>query len=331
MRAIRRFFPRFAPLEYRNSVEVNAFLRTAYGLGQTKTDSFAEAAKGVAPILAIYLAVWLAGMRFTLTVPIKFGDAVVAGISFSQTPRFTPSHIRICEAFAKQAALSLENAQLSQTLSLQLQDLERSQRLLTENEERVRREISELLHTRVQTKLLIAWHRLSQYEQTQNSQAKQQLIEQVRDELEQIREEDVRDASQMLHPSVIRIGLIPAVRSLAARLQKVLRVQVISNDQALAADQDIPEALRLVAYRIIEEALSNTLKHAQAKEATVRILLNTQTLEVQIEDSGQGFNRATFKTGLGLSSLEARVLSVGGTWNFERINNTTRLTARLPL
>ncbi len=334
MRWIKLFFPSFAPLEYRNSASLNPFLKAVYHEGQVKTASFAEGSQNVAPALAVQLASVLAGMRYMLAAPIKIEGTVVGAVAFLQSPKFTTRNIRTCEAFARQASLLLENARLSQNLSHQLFELERSRRLLTENEERVRREISEMLHTRVQTRLLIAAHRLGTYSQL-DEQAKTALIEQISHDLDQIREEDVRDASHMLHPAVIRIGLIPAVRSLAARLGQTLEVQVHSDEAFTTMDGmngKLEENLRLVAYRVIEEAISNILRHAKASLVQINLSIQNNKLEIRVSDNGIGFDTGNLKTGLGLSSLDARVLSVGGTWEMtSEMGEQTELTAHIPL
>ena len=335
MRWIKLFFPSFAPLEYRNSASLNPFLKAVYHDGQVKTASFVEGSQNVAPALAVQLASVLAGMRFMLAAPIKIEGAVVGAVAFLQSPKFSTRNIRTCEAFARQASLLLENARLSQNLSLQLFELERSRRLLTENEERVRREISEMLHTRVQTRLLIAAHRLGSYKQLEDEAARTALIEQISRDLDQIREEDVRDASHMLHPAVIRIGLMAAVRSLAARFGQTLEVNVHSDEAFTTVDDmngQLEENLRLVAYRVIEEAISNILRHAKASVVQINLSFQNQTLEIRVMDNGIGFDASQFKTGLGLSSLDARVLSVGGTWEIlSNMDEHTELIARIPL
>jgi signal transduction histidine kinase len=333
---IQCVFPSFKPLEYKNSVQLNDFLRKVYIDGETQTATFAKAAERVAPLLAIWIAGFLARMRFTLTVPIKIEQQVVAGISFIRDNSFTPSNLKTCEAFARQAALLLENATLTENLSEQLHHLQYSRRLLSQNEERLRRDISELLHTRVQTRLLMAWHRLGEYQQLETETQKNALIEQIQGELERIREQDVRQASHMLHPSVIRIGLIPALRSLAARVSGVLEVKVEADQSIIRLDtakgNQINENLRLVAYRVIEEALANTLRHARAKTLWIRITVIEQLLELEVQDDGIGFEQQHFVMGLGLSSIAARVLSSGGTWKIaSQLGSGTILTALIPL
>ena len=333
---IRFFYPGFAPLKTRNSGSLNRYLIGAYHHGETQVARFSEVAQNAAPRLAVWLASIFAGMRQTIIVPIQIDGVVVASISFSQTPKFSQQNIRTCQAFGRQTALLLENTVLSSRLATQLQELATSRKMLSENEERLRREIAELLHTRVQTRLLVAWHRLGEYAHLSDPAAQQALITQVQAELEECRENDVRDASQMLHPAVIKIGLVPAVRSLAARVGSVLTIKLHCNEALTALDQPIlnqlPEALRLVAYRVIEEALANTLRHAKATRVEISLAVVAHQLEICVTDNGVGFDSSQSKMGLGLSSLEARVLTAGGTWEIcSVIGQRTELKTVLPL
>src|SRR5205085_397214 len=90
-------------------------------------------------------------IRFVLTCPIFVGGQVTGAIAYHLPRPMSEAQQRSCEAFAREAALTLENAHLSETLRQQVEELQRSRRLITAAEERQRREIAELLHGRVQT------------------------------------------------------------------------------------------------------------------------------------------------------------------------------------
>jgi signal transduction histidine kinase len=75
-----------------------------------------------------------------------------------------------------------------------------------------------------------------------------------------------------------------------------------------------PEA-RLAVYRIVQEALHNSLRHAQADEAVVKMEWTDDVLRVSIRDNGSGFDpeHATNATSLGLLSMRERASSIGAT------------------
>jgi DNA-binding LacI/PurR family transcriptional regulator/signal transduction histidine kinase len=244
------------------------------------------------------------------------------------------------EQLAQQTTLTLENAQLNAQLRDQLARIDHSQRLAVEAEERTRREIAEFLHGQVQTRLLLAWNQLCDYPITPED-ARAQLIENVRDDLERIRKTDVRQASHVLHPSVIRMGLVSATRSLASRMTEVLPVRIEVSDEFATLDvigaSRLPEDVRLIAYRVIEEAISNSLKHAKATRVKVHFSqVASDAFEVIIRDDGQGFESTQLNLqrsrGLGFASIDARVHAVQGTWKvISRVGGPTEITVRLPL
>ena len=163
------------------------------------------------------------------------------------------------------------------------------------------------------------------------------MIGEVRQQIDHIREQEVRQASHLLHPSIIRVGLVPAVRSLAERFHESFEVD-IQVDAGLAAIDDpaenrIPEELRLASYRVLEEALNNIYRHAGATRVAICLRATAdQEIHLTIQDDGRGFNPARLRPGLGLSSIADRVGQVGGLWKItSAVGAGTTLTATLPL
>ncbi|MBM3945320.1 MAG: hypothetical protein FJ317_07535, partial [SAR202 cluster bacterium] len=94
-------------------------------------------------------------------------------------------------------------------------ELQQSRQRIASAEEGLRKHIAETLHGKVQTSLLVAWHKMGEsltLMEQDPVQAKEMLTE-VRSDLDRIREKEVREVSHTLHPSVIRVGLLPAVRT----------------------------------------------------------------------------------------------------------------------
>jgi two-component system sensor histidine kinase UhpB len=94
--------------------------------------------------------------------------------------------------------------------------------------------------------------------------------------------------------------------------------------------------LAISAYRIVQEALSNVIKHASASHAQVAlILLEAQrTLLIEVADDGAGFDAATASAGIGIIGMRERVHALGGTIAFEPNvddGGGTVVTIRLPL
>jgi signal transduction histidine kinase len=217
-------------------------------------------------------------------------------------------------------------------------ELERSRRLITAGEERVRREIAELLHSRVQNRLLMAWYRAEDVQDVLSNDPAQanQLLADLRDQLDAIREQDVRELSHRLHPSIIRTGLVPALERLTddfdGRLAVSLHVDpaVVALDDPLA--NEIPDAVRLSAYRVVEEALGNVARHAAAARAEIAVGVADAAVQVSVRDDGRGFDPRQVRVGLGLGTISAHVGRVGGTWHLDSApGQGTTLRVSLPL
>ncbi len=92
--------------------------------------------------------------------------------------------------------------------------------------------------------------------------------------------------------------------------------------------------LETAVYRISQEALTNVARHAKVNSVTVRLWRNEETLGVQIEDQGVGFDfPSTSKAGKadGLNVMRERVALLGGRFSIDaRPGEGTRLTAEIP-
>src|SRR5579885_1143733 len=186
-------------------------------------------------------------------------------------------------------------------------------------QERLRAQVAEMLHGRVQTRLLLAYHQLNRAEAAWESDPARarQLVGEARAMIDQVREQDVRRSSHLLHPLTLREGLAPALASLARELDPRVKVDV-EVDERLAHGDALPSGLRLAAYRIVEEALGNVVRHAGASAATVRVALREDgCLSLSVRDDGRGFDPKGVEPGLGLSAIAARVAEQGGEWRVE--------------
>lgn len=128
-------------------------------------------------------------------------------------------------------------------------------------------------------------------------------------------------------------GLTAALRKLAqetTRVEPSLRVEVESSEP-----YPLPVALEAVVYRLAQESLANTRKHAQATRVVIRLRLVNRLLVVEISDNGQGFAaEATGQTGehLGLRMMRSRVQQAGGKWEAQSWPGVgTTIKARFPL
>jgi signal transduction histidine kinase len=235
------------------------------------------------------------------------------------------------------AQLRGTNTELLAQLQAQVEELARSRGLITQAEERLRRELAEVLHSRVQNRLLMVWYRLEEAQELLESDppAAARLLGEIRQQVDDIREQDVRELSHRLHPSIIRAGLLPALETLAEEVPR-LAVEIHATDAVQSLDDmannGIPEEVRLTAYRVVEESLGNVVKHAEASRVDIDLDVSSEGLSLQIRDDGRGFDEHLARPGLGLGSIAARVGRIGGRWSIHsKGGQGTCVSVALPL
>jgi two-component system sensor histidine kinase NreB len=137
-----------------------------------------------------------------------------------------------------------------------------------------------------------------------------------------------------LRPCILAdLGLYPAVRSLARRAQEAASLPV--SVQLDGVPRRVPEEVELTAFRIVQEALTNALKYAQASIVTITIAFTGEALVIEISDDGVGFDLAytgAARPRLGLTGMRERAALVGGSVRLRtEPGRGTTVWARLPL
>jgi PAS domain S-box-containing protein len=123
----------------------------------------------------------------------------------------------------------------------------------------------------------------------------------------------VRQLSLDLCPTMLDdLGLLPTLLWHFDRFSKQTGIKVNFEHNGLG--RRLVPNINLAAYRIIQEALTNVVRHAGVSQVTVRAWIDEETLNVRVEDQGAGFNLGTLVTGTstGLSGMRERALSAGG-------------------
>ncbi len=129
--------------------------------------------------------------------------------------------------------------------------------------------------------------------------------------------EEVRRISKNLHPPILdKIGILAAIDSLIDEFKHTHEEVKVINELNID-ESDVPDSLRIVIYRVLQEALNNVSKHSRA--SLVRLSLNKSItkLELAIIDNGLGFDSGEVSSsqpgrGLGLTSMKERVILTGG-------------------
>lgn len=249
--------------------------------------------------------------------------------------------------------LRRRNAELKRLQAQREQALERaesSQRVLAEAyaglrqlaarlasaEENERMRISRELHDEFGQTLTAAKINLQMLrKETADAAVAQRLDESVSMVERLIRQ--VRDIARGLRPSLLdELGLVPALQQHVDNLAQRSNAR-IELDASLGA-ADLPSGLKTMVFRVVQEGLSNALRHARASRIRVTLRDDPQALRLVIEDDGVGFDpeavsqRVSRGEHLGLLGMTERVHGVGGTIGFDaRPGAGSRIEVRIPL
>lgn len=148
-------------------------------------------------------------------------------------------------------------------------------------------------------------------------------------------EKHLRRYSHELRPTILDdLGWIPAIRFLADRISKRYGLPIHIK---AAVSGRLSGTTETTLYRIVQEALTNAVKHAKASTIWIRAWRENHVLCCSIRDDGGGFDSsqahaAPGRKGLGLIAMQERVSAIGGTLHIESgFGHGTELSVRIPL
>jgi len=148
--------------------------------------------------------------------------------------------------------------------------------------------------------------------------------------------QQVRSTSHLLHPPMLdEIGLESALEWYLDGLSKRSGIEVSMDIQPLQFPRLTPE-LETTVFRIVQEALTNILRHASATTAFVRLLKDGDQLTISIRDNGKGISDkiTTFRSarvGVGIGGMRQRVRALGGEFGISNTQPGTLVQAVIPL
>jgi PAS domain S-box-containing protein len=222
------------------------------------------------------------------------------------------------QTFANQAAVAFQNARFFEDAQKNATRLQALSHQLINIQESERRYIARELHDEIGQALTAA----SMILQGAQSQTDLLLVQaRIKDSFAIINLalQQTRKISLDLHPSLLDdLGLVPALRWYADREATwsnfVVQVQAKETPEITS----LSEELKLVCFRVMQEALTNISRHSEARHVTVKLWVEAGCVHLTIRDDGHGFdvqvalNGAAQGKSLGLLGMKERVLLVGG-------------------
>lgn len=114
-------------------------------------------------------------------------------------------------------------------------------------------------------------------------------------------------AHNLMPEALVKLGLKEALSDFCSNLQASSHIKVIY--QFMGSERFLGNTPNVYIYRIIQELVNNALKHAQAKEIIVQVVIDEQSVNITVEDDGIGFDTKMLQEskGMGLSNIQARV------------------------
>jgi signal transduction histidine kinase len=237
-------------------------------------------------------------------------------------PRFTDDDLRLAETFAARAAVAID---LSRRVAKDA--LER----VVAAQELERRRLARELHDETGQALTSILLALSGIEDSPDAASLHAAVGEVR-ELVRATLQDVRRLAVELRPSALDdFGLVPALERLLDGFAEQTGVAV-EFEPALPGVR-LPPEVETALYRIVQEALTNVVKHAEAGRVSVVLTRKPDSVSVVVEDDGVGFEPERAREGgLGLLGMRERVALLGGRLTIEsRPGAGTTFVAEVPL
>ena len=210
---------------------------------------------------------------------------------------------------------------------------------LTEVQERERRQLARELHDEMGQALTAIHMNLAAITKALPAEASPYLRERLGEagQLTDQTLEQIRELSLDLRPPMLDdLGLLPTLRWYIKRY--ATRMNIRAELSVLGLEKRLPPAIETALYRVLQEALTNVARHAQASAVQIQLHYSAGTVVAQIEDNGCGFavDRALAQEnggkGMGLLGMRERVTLLGGDFHIESMTSKgTQLWLEIPL
>lgn len=252
--------------------------------------------------------------------------------AFSQRPKtLLKDEIALLKGLADQASSAIENAELFEQVRAGRERQRKLAKSLVDVQETERRRIARELHDHL-GQSLTGLQFMLETAKNQATGGQRTGLENIQDAVTEIIRE-VREMSLNLRPSMLDdMGLVPTLLWHIDRYTSQTGIHV--NFQYDEFPRRVPLEIETAVYRIVQEALTNAARYAQVKEVFVGLVVQEDTLWVEVLDNGKGFDTSTEldKPSAGLSGMRERASLLGGYLLVESfINQGTQIVAALPL
>ena len=266
------------------------------------------------------------GARTGLYVPLLLRERAIGVISAHDKenvdPRFSDEDVRVAEAFAARVAVAVDLSRRVESDAL---------RRVVSAQELERQRLARELHDETGQALTSILLGLKSVEHAESESDLRAATTELR-ELVITTLQDVRRLAVELRPKALDdFGLVPALERLVETFgeQTGMKVEL----EPRLGDERLPSEIETALYRIMQEALTNVVKHAQANHVSIVLSRRESSVSALIEDDGRGFAPADRREdGLGILGMQERIALVNGRLTVESSpGKGTTLAIEVPL
>jgi signal transduction histidine kinase len=239
---------------------------------------------------------------------------------------FSEGDVQLLDDVARQTSVAAYAVALTEDLRRSREQLRTA---LEEERRRIRRDLHDGLGPSLATVVVGLEEARNRY--SLDPRAADALLEDLKQQT-QAAITDIRALVYDLRPAALdELGLVQAIRELALRLAgRADR----SGGLAVAVDAPdgmpfLPAAVEVAAFRVVQEALTNVVKHARASNCRIRVSVDDE-LVVEVSDNGVGIPRG-YHPGVGIRSMRERATELGGSLTVSSQSSGTQVAVRFPL
>ncbi len=273
---------------------------------------------------------------YITALPVTRGDEVVAALVMAGDIRnpFTALDDDFLRALGQQVGASLERADLDRQLTERTEDLERLSTRMVRQHEEERRRLSRELHdetAQVFSAVKMQVEALRPILPSEHAPRIDRLGHLVDTGIRSI-----RNVTNDLRPSLLDdLGLVPALRSLVSDFAERAGLSVTLD--APASMPELEPETELAVFRALQEALSNIVRHAAAREVRVALRCADGQLDLVVRDDGRGLpvdargQVRPDESRMGLTGMRERIHAVGGTVRVVNVKPGAEVRVAVPL
>jgi signal transduction histidine kinase len=247
---------------------------------------------------------------------------LVAHDKIGRDQRFTSSDLRLAEQFALRASIAVD---LSRRVARD------ALRRVVAGQEVERRRLARELHDETGQALTSILLGLRAVDEAGRGEGVTNAVAELR-ELVVATLQDVRRLAVQLRPKALDdFGLVPALERLVQTFSESSGIEV--DLEAQLSETRLPSEVETTLYRIVQEALTNVVKHAEANKVSILLVRRDGAVTAVIEDNGRGFEPDAVKTdSLGLDGMRERAELHDGRLTIETSPGSgTTLAVEIPL